>query len=68
MDRIIYVVFAFLVVWIFCRTYLTGVLSKDFKVYSASDGRNALTIVNGLKKLPDLILSGKYIYFFNNQI
>ncbi|CAJ0906946.1 11923_t:CDS:10 [Entrophospora sp. SA101] len=40
------------------RTYLTGILFKDdFKVYSASDGKDALAIVKSLKKLPDLVLS-----------
>ncbi|CAJ0768595.1 15968_t:CDS:2, partial [Entrophospora sp. SA101] len=40
--------------------YLTGILFKDdFKVYSASDGKDALAIVKSLKKLPDLVLSAK---------
>ncbi|CAG8524356.1 3017_t:CDS:10, partial [Acaulospora colombiana] len=39
------------------RNYLYGLLQKEFKVYSACDGRDALKILRKLQKLPDLILS-----------
>ncbi|CAI2162840.1 17491_t:CDS:10 [Funneliformis geosporum] len=40
------------------RNYLTGLLQKEFIVYSAFDGRDALKLLKKLKCPPDLILSG----------
>ena len=43
---------------IFCRDYLAELLN-EFDVYRAYDGQNAIQTLKTLKKLPDLILSGK---------
>ncbi|RIB19074.1 hypothetical protein C2G38_2141805 [Gigaspora rosea] len=39
------------------RNYLEGLLRKEFDVYSACDGRNALNLLSELSQQPDLILS-----------
>ncbi|CAG8444825.1 2565_t:CDS:10 [Funneliformis caledonium] len=40
------------------RNYLIGLLQKEYTVYSAFDGRDALRLLKRLKCPPDLILSG----------
>ncbi|CAG8455986.1 7389_t:CDS:10 [Funneliformis mosseae] len=45
------------------RNYLIGLLQKEYTVYSAFDGRDALRLLKRLKCPPDLILSG--MIFFN---
>ncbi|KAF0483178.1 protein-histidine kinase [Gigaspora margarita] len=39
------------------RNYLEGLLGKEFDVYSACDGRDALNLLSELSQQPDLILS-----------
>jgi CheY-like chemotaxis protein len=43
------------------RNYLAGLLRKEFTVYCACDGREALRQLKKLKHPPDLILSGKIL-------
>ncbi|RIB05305.1 histidine kinase-like ATPase [Gigaspora rosea] len=42
------------------RTYLTDLLS-EFEIYRARDGKDALRVLKTLNKLPDLIISVKFI-------
>ena len=48
----------------FSRNYIFGLLSKEFDVHCACDGRDALRTIRKTKH-PDLVLSGK-LYFLNS--